>query len=185
MSKRNRGSLTGGTGDVNPQWFNLPALTMGNAYVDVSSTLPRERLPYGNLSQVMEVLKVEFSLATTSVLNATVGTNSASRMYLTTRTFGTVEPTTPQNNGGVVTKWRIELPSTAASATAEVFQGVYLSDLTDGAGHGMLVATDNVFLGGIQTAATSPINGVVNVRLLYRWKNVQLQEYIGIVQSQQ
>lgn len=64
-------------------------------------------------------------------------------------------------------------------------------DLTDGAGHGVLVATDNVFL-TLQTALSSiigtsvgGITGVAECAILYRFKEVGLAEYIGIVQSQQ
>lgn len=187
MSKRSRGSgtLTGGTGDVNPQWFNTGLGAINGTYQDVATVLPRERLPYGGKSQVMEVLKVEFSPSGASVLNATAGTNSAARTYVTTTTFGTTEPTSAQNSGKVLAKWRVELPSTGAGATNEVYEGPFVVDCTDGAGHGMLIATDSIFVGSIQTGATSPINGSINVRLMYRWKNVGLQEYIGIVQSQQ
>lgn len=63
-------------------------------------------------------------------------------------------------------------------------------DLTDGAGHGVLIATDNIYLsmtllsasidGGSYTS-----NGQARADLLYRFKDVTLTEYIGIVQSQQ
>ena len=61
-----------------------------------------------------------------------------------------------------------------------------LRDLTDGAGHGILVATDSIFLTGYVPSNwyTNGTNTVF-VKLLYRWKDVSLAEYIGIVQSQQ
>jgi len=54
-------------------------------------------------------------------------------------------------------------------------------DLTDAAGHGVLVGTDkiNMFVRSSNAALTP----VVTVYITYRWKNVGLQEYIGIVQS--
>lgn len=183
--KRSSSGLTGGTGDVNPQWFNLGALAITNAYADTAVQLPRERLPYGNKSQVMEVLKIEVALQGTTTLNVTAGTDSASRVYVTTKSFSTTEPTATQQAGNVIGKWRLEMPSEGTGLSTMVINGVTLIDVTDGAGHGLLVATDNIFIGSIQTAATSPVNGNLNVRLLYRWKNVGLQEYIGIVQSQQ
>ena len=183
--KRGRGSLTGGTGDVNPQWFNLGLSNMTATYADAAIQLPRERLPYGNASQVMEVLRVEFSPAGTSTLNITAGTDSAARIYVTTKTFGIVEPTATQSSGNVIAKWRVEMPSEGTGLTTCIMNTPFVVDLTDGVGHGLLVATDSIFVGNIQTAATSPINASVNVRLLYRWKNVGLSEYIGIVSSQQ
>lgn len=58
----------------------------------------------------------------------------------------------------------------------------FVNDLTDGAGHGILIATDQLFL---QIASNSTtIANEVAFKILYRWKNVPLSEYIGIVQSQ-
>lgn len=64
------------------------------------------------------------------------------------------------------------------------------ADFTDGAGHGILIATDNIFLTIVAQGAS--IDGVSynfagqgRVDLLYRFKEITLQEYIGIVQSQQ
>lgn len=56
-------------------------------------------------------------------------------------------------------------------------------DLTDGAGHGYLIATDQIFVNVVSTT-TSAAN-TVSYKIMYRWKNVGLAEYIGIVQSQQ
>lgn len=182
--KSTRG-IGGGTGDINPQWFNLGPTTMTAAFTNASVTLPRERLPYGNKSQVMEVLKVEYSLAPAHVFNVTAGTDSSSRVYVTTSSFGTAEPTAAAQSGKVISKWTVHLPSEGTGLSSMIIYDPYIEDLTDGAGNGILVATDTIFVGNIQTAATSPINTVAMVRLLYRWKNVGLAEYIGIVQSQQ
>lgn len=56
-------------------------------------------------------------------------------------------------------------------------------DLTDGAGHGVLIATDSIYC-NLQSVVTGILNDVV-VKIGYRWKEVALVEYIGIVQSQQ
>lgn len=70
-------------------------------------------------------------------------------------------------------------------------ESVEFHDLTDGAGHGILVATDNIYL-SVQTSLTAyngssadEIIGFCFADLIYRFKEVKLQEYIGIVQSQQ
>lgn len=62
-------------------------------------------------------------------------------------------------------------------------QEPWTDNLTDGAGHGYLVATDYIFaqVGSQNTNAAQ----FVDIKILYRWKNVGLQEYIGIVQGQQ
>lgn len=64
-------------------------------------------------------------------------------------------------------------------------------DLTDGAGHGVLIATDNIFLNvqvtnaAFNNVTADAISATFNCDILYRFKEVKLQEYIGIVQSQQ
>lgn len=74
----------------------------------------------------------------------------------------------------------------AFSAGGSVAQDVvmpYCYDCTDGAGHGVLVATDNIYI----TMNTNGWQGAANAdfKILYRFKEVSLVEYIGIVQSQQ
>jgi hypothetical protein len=179
----------GGTGDVNPQWFNMATVAATAGYLDVGTTLPRERLPYGNKSQVMEVLKVQFLLPTTKTFVLTAATAATLTAYLTTSSFQTTEPNGAAMTGKVVAKKRVDFYSTAAapaqSGYAEPsFEAII--DLSDGAGNGVLIATDQVYVGTIQTGATNPLNGGnIGCRLFYRWKNVGLSEYIGIVQSQQ
>lgn len=58
----------------------------------------------------------------------------------------------------------------------------FVQDLTDGAGHGLLIATDNLYL-GVDSEATGFAQSV-QCKILYRWKNVSETEYVGIVQSQ-
>lgn len=186
MPKRARSeSLTGGTGDVNPQWMNLfSANNPGTSYTEGTFSIPIQRLPDDGRAQVLEVLKVEWGMGAqtnTLVSGAASGFFSA---YLTTRSF-TGEPTGAQSNGQVISKWQLYTNvATAASASFSPHLP-YVEDVTDGAGHGLLVATDNIFLGFIQSEASVPIAGTFTCRILYRWKNVRLAEYIGIVQSQQ
>lgn len=188
MPKRKSGSLTGGTGDVNPQWFNLNTLAIpaSGAYADASTTLPRERLPYGNKSQVLELLKLQFNIHPACTLAMTAATFTSLRMYVLTRTFGTVEPVLTQNTGNVVHRKDITIANTAAAPAVNLLVPINeVIDLTDDDGHGMLIATDSIFIGAANTAFTTGGTATINAKLYYRWKNVSLQEYIGIVQSQQ
>lgn len=192
MSKRSRGgSLTGGTGDVNPQWLitTQQPLTGGATYADTGTTLPRERLPYGGKSQVLELLKAQLVFTTNVLWNQTAATPVSARFYLTTASFVATEPGLTQQSGKVLVTRRFDFSGTAAGPAVDyqVIGTDAIVDLTDGAGHGLLVATDSMFSGFAETAAASPIAaaGSFAWRVLYRWKNVGLQEYIGIVQSQQ
>lgn len=186
MSKRKRAGLGGGTGDINPQWFNMNTNTLASTYSDTATPMPVQRLNNRGNSMVMELLKVEFGIGGTQTIVPTAAVAASLRWYLTTTTFGTAEPTVQQVTGKVVARARIDVLAAAGSAGQGAIDTLKLIDLTDGAGHGLLIATDNVFLGTIQTGATNPSTaGTGTCRILYRWKNVGLAEYIGIVQSQQ
>jgi len=65
----------------------------------------------------------------------------------------------------------------------KVHKAITCTDLTDGAGHGILVATDT-FQVAIQSQGYVAAQ-VYGFKILYRMKTVGLVEYIGIVQSQQ
>lgn len=55
-------------------------------------------------------------------------------------------------------------------------------DLTDSAGHGILVATDSIYVA--TEAFGYEFQNEMSWKIMYRFKNVSLTEYIGIVQSQ-
>lgn len=185
--KRQRGesSLTGGTGDVSPQWMSFNASQSG---ADTSTTttqaIPVQRNPRGGGAQVMEVLKVMFtSTGVPACASATEALDSID-CFLSTTSFGTTATTWSEP--------RVFAGDGIASRCAFTAAGTYFAimpssirqyDYTDGAGHGILIATDNIFaqVNSVGTGATN----VYRVKILYRWKNVSLQEYIGIVQAQQ
>lgn len=63
MSKK-RDTLTGGTGDVNPQWLKSPVIsnnTIGT-YAEAQVPLPVQRLQNKGRAMVMELLKVAWNL---------------------------------------------------------------------------------------------------------------------------
>ena len=62
-------------------------------------------------------------------------------------------------------------------------------DLTDDAGHGVLVASDKLWFFisnrySINNTGTGAGASTAIIRVLYRFKSVGLTEYIGLVQSQ-
>lgn len=157
--------LTGGTGDVNPQWMTTYLQTPGvsNQVQSTLVRLPVQRLPHGNKSQVIEVLKVEY------IVNHSQAGKHAVAGITTQNVSSVINYADPAAIH--VAKINID---TAAENTMSF-------DLTDGAGHGVLVGTDNIYVWGTWSDA-APIN--IYVRILYRFKNVGLKEYIGITQSQ-
>lgn len=182
-SKGRRDTLTGGTKDVNPQYMNLSIVQSGvDVYTQVSFPIPIQRLQNTGRAQVMEVLKVIFS--STSLTTAAAGNVYHNLItQLTTKSFaaGVVfsEPTlfAMQNkeNANAFT-------AGGTGMTAYDFEP-YEMNTNDGAGHGILIASDNIFV-GLSSVATGVANRS-DIKILYRWKDVSISEYVGIVQSQQ
>lgn len=216
--KRSYGSLTGGTGDVNPQTYVLP-LPAGlvSTLIDPGPTHHAHRsfpLPVPkfsaniNKSVVVELLGVQweidspavpdvsgnihsymYSVSTSAYPVGTGGTwssfvGNSSALSLYRKSIGMVN-----FNGNIVTD---EVPPVNSSTTGGGSQ-IYnfelseYDDLTDKAGHGLLVATDNIYLNvWIDTTGAAVISNPAAVCTLhYRLKEIGLSEYIGIVQSQQ
>lgn len=184
--KRGRGdTLTGGTGDVNPQWltFNRLTLSAANVYTETSINLPINRFsnPKGK-SIIMEILKVQFDMPIIDSNPSATGNIIQSQAVLRpTSSGGVLDPSDPKILAVVDQSSRGAF--TAGGSYADLTNDPQVVDLSDGAGHGMLVATDTLFFG----AATSNYASAANFycRILYRFKTVTLEEYIGIVQSQQ
>lgn len=178
------GSLTGGTGDVSPQWMSFSATqSAADTTTTVTQAVPVQRMPTSGRAQVLEVLRVVFEhTAFQAIASATEALDSIAA-YISTSSFGTTNTTwaEPRVFAGFAKYDRGAF--TAAGTYAFVDNRHISQDLTDSAGHGVLIGTDNIFL-QVQSSGSGASN-VVAVKILYRWKNVSLSEYIGIVQSQQ
>lgn len=166
--------LTGGTGDVNPQILTFTVTQTGadvNTEAEVPLPIPRYTAK-NNRAIVLEVLRCDVFLAD---LNDS-GVANFVQAFLKTRT------------GAQITD-----PETFVRSSYDFLWGtsvgfIYVSrvqtfDLTDGAGHGLLIGTDSLF--GNCNSVVTGLTNTVNFKLWYRYKEVSLQEYIGIVQSQQ
>lgn len=192
MSAINK-SLTGGTGDVNPQWFRFAPdqSTVVNSIIAQVAPTPLaafNNVP-GNKAVVMEVLKVAFAHAPTWG-NLTNISNQA--QWKTSLLAGT-RPTSDINLGWgapTVISFNNQVGTTASTVTTQYTGAIDTSvvvDLTDGAGHGVLLAANQVTwlwqeeTLGLQTNTSNE----KSCAFLYRFKEVSLQEYMGIIQSQQ
>lgn len=183
--KRARGKdqLTGGTGDVNPQSITVPVIvqTAADATTIVRVPLPIPRLPTRpGYNLVVELLDVEFSFPWNAA-GIAVGVQG---IYTYISTSGETPPSIEQAMLGTriiadtFFQWVF-----AAGGTMDSFLPDRDIDLTDEAGHGRLVASDNIYV-GLMSYNTNNTNHMC-CRLWYRWKEVSLVEYIGIVQSEQ
>lgn len=184
MSKRGRdGSLTGGTGDVNPQFFNINGSSTNNGAISVATqATPIPRIPStARKALVMEVLKVWFNFVASSAIGGITDATHNVTYYLCTKNPGTsAQPANQAVDGSVLATL---LTSSNETTSGAIVQNSPIAvDLTDGSGHGVLLATDSVFLqfvNGTGSAATP------QCRVLYRFKEVSVTEFIGIVQAQE
>lgn len=213
MPKRSKSdTLTGGTKDVNPQVYKL-RVAIGTFTAPASLTafwsntqafpVPIVKLPQTEgTAIVMEILKVRW-------IN-NIGFNSAQTNASWIATLvGYLTTKAPQAVGNGVIAWPNQAdPSiisqvsisnayaTNAGGSITLFsvdnETPNVEDLTDDDGHGILVATDNVWvtlqatISSTTATADSTLSASnVEADLFYRFKKVALQEYIGIVQSQQ
>lgn len=191
MSRRRiTNSLTGGTKDVNPQWFGgeLKQETVTVA-IDRAFQNPVAKGIFGrgNTATIMEILKVYFIFPALGPFAEITPSLDGIRLYLSTRKLLPITPAFTASEPAVFA-WAI-LYSTAsftAGGTVAVFNDpTYVVDLRDSAGHGLLVASDMIWFTVYTLGVQDTTIDTAAFKLLYRFKNVGLAEYIGIVQSQQ
>lgn len=179
--KRGRGdTLTGGSRDVNPQTMLVQAIQLGPDVTNGQAlALPIPRLPIAKgRSLVIELLRVKFIKLNPQNPAVTYS------WYVSLTTNGTT-PTSilnAQTDPKTLADW-LQYNVAITAAGVQLVEGIKDINLTDDAGHGILVATDQIFL-YILSVTTAITNGIC-ARLEYRFKDVSLEEYIGIVQSQQ
>lgn len=186
MSRR---SLTGGTGDVKPQILTLdtPFTTNINRVVAAKIPLPVSRITSrGKRAQILEILKVWFypGLDNIEDANLVMAGQLSTKLIFPTESVATTpilanlcrEPT-------VIASFMSRGVFQTAGASNVIFP--VARDLTDNAGNGVLVATDNIFVtfGFVDLTIVDPVR--MSVKILYRFVNVGIEEYVGIVQSQQ
>jgi hypothetical protein len=175
--------LTGGSGDVSPQILVNPVvMAAANTYFNDQIGLPQIRLPTRKgKSLVLEMLGVHVIHPPLDTAPAAGGTSAQSQFQLATSAIAAIDFTNAKVQVGQSILWRGAFSAGGSFEQSQQLDQFY--DTTDGAGHGILIATDNLFMGvntiGFTAAAT------FTMRLLYRFKEVGLDEYIGIVQSQQ
>lgn len=177
---RNRNSemmaLTGGSRDVKPQLLSFSASQSAN---DTSATATQPIAQYrgtvGNGKRmVIEVLKVGYFFPANLTASSSIGA------FLSTKSFGTTNTTFAEPT---VLDCHVRRSVQATAVGVIVQDDEVWHDLTDGAGNGVLVATDNLFL-QVQSSGTSTTN-TVRMKVLYRFFAADVGEFVSIIQSQQ
>lgn len=186
-ARTSKDTLTGGTGDVKPQIFTMNSGIAGaiDDYVVSAHVLPIPRFGTQKAkATVMEILWVDWYLNVLNMLD-----NQTTEIgFLTTSTNRTDGETAN------LTQFTVDIndPKTFAVAVTGnilVVEGVAMRiypihlDLTDGAGNGILIATDRLTVVG--AGIGNAVVGDYICKVGYRMTNITIAEYVGIVQSQQ
>lgn len=132
---------------------------------------------------VMEILKVEHQTQIAAALNAPGNQNIYWQHQLSTKSLGGYSPNDGTVLSTVTDQAVIFQPATTEAAVLKWAPMPIVRDFTDGAGHGVIVATDQLFYFFDTVGFGAPV--AFWMRIWYRFKEVTLEEYIGIVQSQQ
>lgn len=170
-------AVTGGSGDLKPQLWTLTGTQTG---VDTSTTLnfatPVPRGVTTGRYTVMEVLKVfaYMSISTPAEADALVFAGLATSDPGSASTGMVSQPTC---FAGVMQRRLITTSGVMA------WDSPIVMDLMDGFGNGVLVATDRIFM-RLVSSGTGVANPMT-IKLLYRLVDIDIAEYVGIVQSQQ
>jgi len=177
-----RDTLTGGTKDVNPQYMTLSGTQTGaDTFTQFQVQIPIQRLQTQGRAQVMEVLRVKF-VASNLIASSAAATQHELAIALTTKTFAAAVTFAEPTCFAFYQKTNVNAFTAGGTGLLANEVEPYDYDCTDGSGHGFLVASDNIFL-QIASVATGVANAA-QVKIYYRWKDVSIQEYVGIVQSQ-
>lgn len=167
-------SLTGGSRDVNPQYLSFKCTQTGaDTTTTQSSPLPINKINPGRRPQIIEVLKVYFNVADFSEVDSSIVA------VLTSKNFGTTAVSL--EDPSIIAYLKAIVKITTSGQMLGLQPIVY--DCTDDAGHGLLVATDNVYLQVSST--TTGLTNAVGVRILYRFKQVNDVELVTLLASQQ
>lgn len=177
------GELTGGTGDVSPQLLTMAiSMSAANTFTENTIPLPVNRFRQGGKKViVIEMLKTYWDISELDANNAAGGNVLGSFVQIATASQTTVSTAATQVVAYAKKNYRGAF--TAAGTFQVVDHEPIEVDHTDGAGHGILLAVDQIFLGMLTSGFTAA--GTATCKMLYRFKQISVEEYIGIVQSQQ
>lgn len=189
MSKRGRtsgGSVTGGTGDIKPQYFTLhAAASAADDYAVEKISLPVPR--FGTMktkATIVEVLSVDWYLNmadygdSASTAFGFLSTNTARSTGETSTLATLVEDAKDPTTLGLAVQNRVLVTQGGFTQVSPIHV-----EMTDENGNGVLIATDSIFIVGGFVGNTAA--GEVICKMKYRLVNVGVSEYVGIVQSQQ
>lgn len=187
MKRQRLESLTGGTGDVNPQYLSgSVTLSAANTATEtvISAPIVRVGPATKDTAIIMELIKLYVDFPPVDTTAATATAYSVILSFSSQSQGATPTPTVLSNPQCLARLEHDTRFAFTAAGTGNLNEQVVpvVWDFTDGDGHGILYASDNLYFQGL----TGNFNAAVTItfKLLYRFKRVSLVEYIGLVQSQ-
>ena len=190
MTKRRRMSyntLTGGTMDVNPQLYTatLEVTTADEPRTGVIM-LPLSRVgpTTQNKSIVIELLKVYCAISGFANIDDPAEIRKEVSCCLSTIDHGITIAGLHHSDVFCYFERHLHGAFTAAGSYGTLLgqNAVMCYDLTDGAGHGFLIAQDKIYM-QVRSRLLTPEKAFGTVKLYYRFKKIPLIEFIGIIGS--
>lgn len=161
--------------DIYPQWLDFDVLQSGtNVWTTepVPLPVPRLRREVGDQVQLIEILKIILS---PNVNEAPDGSRIS--LKLLTKDYDS----DPKEGPTTIFCVSIE-PESSGADYSYAFIEPYMFDLTDGMGHGYLVAVDTLYVGCASGGMAAASGG--SGRIYWRFVSVSLAEFLGLIQSQ-
>lgn len=170
MDKKNR------SGDVNPQYLNVYVTMSGaNTYTEATINLPINAAAsvMGGKTRVLEILKLFWflssdTLAEDAYVAAQIIYNTAAGMLAETDVAKFLSQA-----------WlKMQLVTSGAISTILPL----IQDFTDGQGNGILIGSSTLKIGANSVGQGAA--RTVACKILYRYKDVPIEEYVGLINGQ-
>jgi len=185
------GKRKGNLRDKYPQTLKgsvvMPSGGSNDTATTAQITLPLDPFGSGTTKMLMEILGVDYELFNVGAMNSDTGWMWVAVGLSTLKTgMNTTDQTTAASyflaDPYTISEWSWNFGVAAASLQLPIFGRAY-QDLTDGQGNGQLVAVPNLYL----TVASANTGCKVGCRvsIKYRFNAVNVNEWVGMMQSQQ
>jgi len=170
--------------DRYPQYFDV-ALTQPSTdgAIQAVVNLPVPRIPTAGKATIIEITKIEYGLTAGLMSQTTVGT-ALFLVSLDDRTAdastGTLRTNSVYNPHTIDYFMLHQHICTAVGIENQLYPQIHNLETNDG--FGFLVATDRIYVSLDTAGGTGAMAGVVT--FYYRYVEVSVNEYVGIIQSQ-
>lgn len=175
-NRNRRGGNSGRFADINPQLMTLPYVleTAANTYTEGKVSTPVAVVSNGKML-AMEILRIWVHLSTPDTI-AGAGTSTLVTFHIARRTKTAIAY---WYDADVIGHAERMVENTAAEGYGHPDRQTIVYDFTDGAGNGLLYAAKELFVGIKGTSNTN--QKAVQGKILYRLKEVDVQEYVGLL----